>query len=42
MSGYAHRLGTTAGFLEPGVELLEKPFAAQTLLTRTRQVLGGA
>ena len=40
MSGYADRLGTTNGFLEPGFELLEKPFAAQTLLTRTRQLLG--
>ena len=39
MSGYADRLGTSTGFLEPGFELLEKPFAAQTLLTRTRQLL---
>jgi len=39
MSGYADRLGTSNGFLEPGFELLEKPFAAQTLLTRTRQLI---
>ena len=39
MSGYADRLGTRTGFLEPGFELLEKPFAAQTLLTRTRQLI---
>jgi PAS domain S-box-containing protein len=39
MSGYTDRLGSTGGVLEPGLELLEKPFAAQTLLVRTRQIL---
>jgi PAS domain S-box-containing protein len=40
MSGYAARLGSTAGGLDPGMHLLEKPFSAQTLLTKTRQLLG--
>jgi DNA-binding response OmpR family regulator len=39
MSGYADRLGTLEGFLEPGVQLLEKPFSAHTLLTRTQELL---
>jgi PAS domain S-box-containing protein len=42
MSGYADRLGTIEGFLEQGVQLLEKPFSAQALLTKTREVLGMA
>ena len=40
MSGYTGRLRTATGFIEPGVQLLEKPFTAQALLTRTRQILG--
>jgi CheY-like chemotaxis protein len=40
MSGYADRLGTIEGFLEPGVQLLKKPFSAHTLLTKTRELLG--
>jgi hypothetical protein len=40
MSGYATALRTEDGFQIPGVELLEKPFTAQTLLNRTRQTLG--
>jgi PAS domain S-box-containing protein len=40
MSGYADRLGTIEGFLEPDVQLLEKPFSAHTLLTKAREVLG--
>jgi PAS domain S-box-containing protein len=40
MSGYATALRTEDGFQIPGVELLEKPFTAQTLLSRTRQTLG--
>jgi PAS domain S-box-containing protein len=39
MSGYASELRTVDGFLAPGVPLLEKPFTAQVLLTRTRQLL---
>ncbi len=40
MSGYATALRNEEGFQVPGVELLEKPFTAQVLLTRTRQLLG--
>ena len=40
MSGYTTRLSTIDGLLEPGVQLLEKPFTAHTLLTKTRQILG--
>jgi two-component system cell cycle sensor histidine kinase/response regulator CckA len=39
MSGYTGR-AWTAGALEPGVHLLEKPFTAQALLTRIRVLLG--
>jgi PAS domain S-box-containing protein len=39
MSGYARGLGSIAGGLDPSI-LLEKPFTAQTLLTKTRQLLG--
>jgi two-component system cell cycle sensor histidine kinase/response regulator CckA len=40
MSGYTDRMRTTDGYLEPGVHLLEKPFTAETLLKKTRQILG--
>ena len=40
MSGYASRLSTSEGLIEPGMQLLEKPFTAHALLTRTRQLLG--
>ncbi len=40
LSGYAASLRTGDGFLSPGVQMLEKPFSAQVLLTRTRQILG--
>jgi len=39
MSGYTDRMRTADGYLEPGVHLLEKPFTAETLLKKTRQVL---
>ena len=41
MSGYATALRNEEGFQVPDVDLLEKPFTAQVLLTRTRQLLGG-
>lgn len=40
MSGYARGLGSIAGGLDPSIHLLEKPFTAQALLTKTRQLLG--
>ncbi len=39
MSGYAQPVLDTQGALDPGVELLEKPFTKATLLTRIRQVI---
>jgi two-component system cell cycle sensor histidine kinase/response regulator CckA len=39
MSGYTEQFTTTGGFLEPGVELLEKPFTAHALLAKVRHVL---
>jgi len=42
MSGYARGLRTSDGRLDAGVQLLEKPFTAQALLTRMRQLLGTA
>jgi PAS domain S-box-containing protein len=39
MSGYASELRTTDGYLIQGVQLLEKPFTAQALLAKTRQML---
>jgi hypothetical protein len=40
MSGYASALTTVDGFLLPGAHLLEKPFTAQALLAKTRDLLG--
>src|SRR5436309_76382 len=39
MSGYASELRTAEGFLTPGVQLVEPPFTAQTLLAKTRELL---
>ena len=39
MSGYPERMATADGILEPGLELLEKPFTAQAILARVRQLL---
>jgi two-component system, cell cycle sensor histidine kinase and response regulator CckA len=39
MSGYAAALIGSSGLLMPGVQLLEKPFTAQALLAKARQVL---
>jgi two-component system, cell cycle sensor histidine kinase and response regulator CckA len=39
MSGYTEQFTTAGGFLEPGVQLLEKPFTAHALLTRVRHIL---
>jgi len=42
MSGYARGLGSGDGRLDAGAQLIEKPFTAQALLTRMRQLLGDA
>jgi PAS domain S-box-containing protein len=41
MSGYTERYLTVNDTLDPAVELIEKPFTAHDLLTRTRQLLSG-
>jgi two-component system cell cycle sensor histidine kinase/response regulator CckA len=38
MSGYAHEVLHSQGTLEPGVELLEKPFTQADLLARLRSI----
>ena len=41
MSGYPEQIANAGGgFLQPGVELLEKPFTAQSILARVRLMLG--
>jgi two-component system cell cycle sensor histidine kinase/response regulator CckA len=40
MSGYARGLGSSDGKLDASVHLLEKPFTAQALLNKLRQLLG--
>ncbi len=42
MSGYARPILDSQGALDPGVDLLEKPFAQTTLLSRVRQALDRA
>jgi len=39
MTGYAENATTASGFLEPGMELLTKPFAMETLALRVRAML---
>jgi two-component system cell cycle sensor histidine kinase/response regulator CckA len=39
MSGYSHDVIVHQGVLEEGVNLIEKPFAADGLLNRVRDVL---
>ena len=39
MSGYSHDVIVHQGVLEAGVELIEKPFAPDTLLARVREML---
>jgi DNA-binding response OmpR family regulator len=39
MSGYSHDVIVHQGVLEEGINLIEKPFAAETLLTTVRAVL---
>jgi two-component system cell cycle sensor histidine kinase/response regulator CckA len=40
MSGYARSLVGVGGGLDPSIHLLQKPFSAQALLTKMRQLLG--
>jgi two-component system, cell cycle sensor histidine kinase and response regulator CckA len=41
ISGYTDESIAHHGVLEPGVRLLEKPFSAETLVGRVREILGG-
>jgi two-component system cell cycle sensor histidine kinase/response regulator CckA len=41
MSGYARRVLTSQGMLEPNVALVEKPFTEAELMGMTAQVLNG-
>jgi len=41
MSGYAHGLLSAQGVLEPGLNLIEKPFTQAALLTKLTDVLAG-
>jgi CheY-like chemotaxis protein len=40
MTGYAENAAMASGFLEPGMEMITKPFAMEALATRIRQMLG--
>ncbi len=39
MTGYAESVATANGFLEPGMELITKPFAMDALTTRVRKMI---
>jgi CheY-like chemotaxis protein len=41
MTGYAEGAATANGFLEPGMELITKPFAMDALTTRIRKMIEG-
>ena len=40
ITGYAENAAITNGFLEPGMELMTKPFAVDALATRIRDMIG--
>jgi two-component system, cell cycle sensor histidine kinase and response regulator CckA len=40
ISGYTDESIAHHGVLEPGIRLLEKPFSAETLVRRVREILG--
>ncbi|HXH16892.1 MAG TPA: PAS domain-containing protein [Sphingomonas sp.] len=41
MTGYAENAALAAGFLQPGMSLITKPFAMETLATRIRTIVEG-
>lgn len=40
MTGYAENAAIAAGFLEPGMTMITKPFAMEVLATRIREIIG--
>ena len=42
MTGYAENAALASGFLEPGMEMITKPFAMEALATRIRSMLTDA
>ena len=40
MTGYAENAAISNGFLEPGMEMVTKPFAIEALVTRIRDIIG--
>ncbi len=40
MTGYAENAAISAGFLEPGMSMVTKPFGMESLATRIREILG--
>jgi CheY-like chemotaxis protein len=40
MTGYAENAAVSGGFLEPGMELLTKPFAIDALVHKLREMVG--
>ena len=41
ITGYAENAAMAHGFLEPGMELMTKPFAVDALAARVREMIGG-
>ncbi|MDD2859850.1 MAG: PAS domain S-box protein [Acidiphilium sp.] len=42
MTGYAENAAVSSGFLEPGMELITKPFAMETFASRIRSILSAS
>jgi DNA-binding response OmpR family regulator len=41
ITGYAENAAMANGFLEPGMEMVTKPFAVDALAARIRDMIGG-
>ena len=41
MTGYAENASLSSGFLEPGMDMITKPFPMETLVGKVRQMVGG-
>jgi hypothetical protein len=40
MTGYAENAAFASGFLEPGMQMITKPFAMEVLASRIRGMIG--